>query len=168
MPTPKIVALVRACKECPQDRYYSGGVHKCELADQIIPDRTEIAPFCPLTDYPSARIAGMDQTIRLLREPNKYALVHAVLSHIATKLGATLTERGMSITIYPTVRREKEVPIHLRLDHLQSVSLSPGAEVRFIDDGTTFKLYPDASLPRLYELVAGEGSVDELWSEIKL
>jgi len=165
MPTPKVVQLVHKCNECPHKHYDSGGTYRCELACQAILDVTRIAPFCPLADYPSATIARMDQTIRMLREPYQYALVHAVFSHIATKLKTTLMEKSMSIKM---PLRDREDPLYLRLDHVQSISMSPGAEILFIDGDSTFKLFPDTSPPALYELTTRPGIEGELLRELKL
>lgn len=157
----KILKLIDSCGGCPQYGYYSGGQSECRLVNEIVPDKTVIAPFCPLTEFPSHMLASMDSTIRLLREPNKYGIVLAVLSHISTKLKKDADRNG-GITIE---LKNNRAPVYLRHDGITSVVPFQGA-VFFVDGGYKYKLYPDTLPPQLHVQVAREGITDELWEHL--
>lgn len=158
----KILKIVDSCGGCPNYGYDSGGRHKCKLVDEIVPDKTEVASFCPLTEFPSRMLANMNETIRLLREPNKYGIVLAVLSHISTKLKKDADRNG-GITIE---LKNNQAPVYLRHDGITSVVPFQGA-VFFVDGEHKYKLYPDTLPPQLLVQVAPEGfRTDELWEQL--
>ena len=57
MGAPRILALVRSCKECPRRLYYSGGRYECTAVEQILEPGKEhdIPDWCPLAPYPLPR-----------------------------------------------------------------------------------------------------------------
>jgi len=154
----RIVALVQSCNKCPH--CIGGNRPECDLVDEIIIDRTTIAPFCPLTMYPSGTIASMDWTIRTLREPNKYGLSLAILSHVATKLGTTLSILGsVGISL------KDGTTVYLRYDYITYLTIT---EIHFMYGGGTYKLYPDSNPPRLFEQVKREGVEEPQWHQLEL
>lgn len=158
---PKILKIIDSCGGCPQYGYYSGGQSECKLVGEIVTDKTVIAAFCPLTEFPSRMLANMDETIRLLREPNKYGIVVAVLSHISTKLKKDSDKNG-GITIE---LKNGQAPVYLRHDGITNVVPFQGA-VFFVDGEYKYKLYPDTLPPQLHVQVAHEGITDELWEQL--
>lgn len=158
--TQKILTLVSSCEQCPRYKYGTGGGYECREVGEIVRDKGELAPFCPLPDYPSAVIAKMDTTIRTLREPNKYGLVVAILSHLATKLKVNLDTHGMNI---PT----KDGDIYLFHEAITDISLQDSS-VYFISGDRKFRLLPDGDRPKLYEAIKAEGIEKELWRECTL
>ncbi|MEO6536655.1 MAG: hypothetical protein ABIT47_03090 [Candidatus Paceibacterota bacterium] len=149
MTVPKVLALVTSCGTCANYEYNSGGTHKCRLADQIVLDKSVIAPFCPLADYPSSVIAGMDRTIRCLREPNKYVFTHALLTFVATKLNLNLDADGRGILItFKDCGKEREA--YLAYDYIMEVTVSP-LIVTFISQGKRFKVLPEGTSPTIEE-----------------
>lgn len=160
---PRIVQLVNACKKCPNCGYYSGGRDKCRLIDLCIADTSVVAPFCPLPVYPAAVIAGLEQTVLALREPNKYALCHEVLKHVASKLGQPFTADGMGVEI----PLRNDITITLRMDYILATSVYPGAEIRFAWDNSTYRIFPDAN-PLQIEKRVSEPDQEELWQRVAL
>jgi hypothetical protein len=147
--THKITKIVQTCAECPYYSYYSGGASKCNMVDEVVIYRKEVAPFCPLPDYPSRTIAEMQTTIASLREPNKFGGALALLSHVATKLKLPLSANGSGITI-PFKDMKKDREIYLGIDYIREVSMRP-FEITFWWNDGTFKLSPDADPPLLRE-----------------
>jgi len=158
----KVRGLVRSCGECPDYVYYSGGKHQCRLVEETVVDKTIIAPFCPLADFPSQLLADMETTIRTLREPNKYGIVLAVLSHIATKLNENLNDRGGL-----TISLKNGDSVSLWHDYITEVSVYPWA-VHFVDGARRFKFFPDANPPELYTLVTVSVAEEQLWQKLDL
>lgn len=159
---PKILQIINSCGGCPHSGYGSGGRDDCHLVNEVIPDKAAIAPFCPLTEFPSSMIANMGETIRLLREPNKYGIVLAILSHIATKLKKGVGRNG-GITI--ELKGNRKATVYLRHDGITSVVPFQGA-VFFVDGEFKYKLYPDTLPPQLHVQVIREGITDELWQQL--
>lgn len=142
--TQKILMLLNSCGECPSYKYRSGGRYECSGIGEIVQDKNSIAPFCPLPDFPSRTLANMDVTIRTLREPNKYGLVLAILSHIATKLNLLLNSDGMV-----AIELKNGESIQLRHDGITEISTYPYA-VHFVFGDRSFKLEPDGKTPPNY------------------
>jgi len=159
----KVLGTVDSCGECPNYGYYSGGVHRCGLVDEAVLDKTTVAPFCPLPDYPSRIIAQMQTTILGLREPNKYGLGFALLTHIATKLKLDLHANGSGLTIsFKDMGKDRKV--YLGLDYIRGIEVRP-FEITFTSESGTFKLSPDTNPPLLREAADKDG---KLWSHHKL
>jgi hypothetical protein len=154
MSTPKILGQVASCGICPNYVYYSGGVHRCRLVDETVRDKEIVAPFCPLPDYPSRMISGMQATILGLREPNKYDFGIALLTHVATKLKLDLHAHGSGITILLMDERK----VYLGLDYITEVRLRP-FEITFANEEGKFKLSPDADPPVLSEAAGADGNL---------
>ena len=145
MPAPKVLALVTSCKDCSNHQY-----QECRLAGAPVIDSSVVAPFCPLPDYPSLVIAGMERTIKDLREPNKPALALALLSHIATKLKLNLEADGRGVIIrFRDGNEDREV--YVGFDYITDISLSSSAVSFLSPDRRRFKLRPDAQPPILEE-----------------
>lgn len=159
----KMLKLIASCGECPNYGYYSGGTHECRVVNEVVPDKTVIASFCPLPDFPSRQLAAQESTIRLLREPNTYGLVLAVFSHIATKLKTTVNDNG---TVAVPLKDGTVLYVHWQC--VTELSLSPGTEVHFVSDKKKYKLHPDAHPPVLYEEVTVEGHEGPLWTRVDL
>jgi hypothetical protein len=136
--TPKILKLIESCGGCPNRKYYSAGAYQCSLVDQTIADDSKVAPFCPLADFPSQRIANLDSTVRLLREPHKYGLVFAIVAHVAVKLNTTVSDRGVV-----TIALKDGTSIMLFPDHILSANPMKGGEIEFLYEGVKYKIYPD-------------------------
>lgn len=153
MPVPKILKLVQSCGECPHYRYYSGGVYQCALVGQAVREKESVAPFCPLSDFPSATIAGMESTIERLREPYRYSIGLAVLSHIATKLKVNLDPRGASLNI-PLLDGGD---LLLSFENITNIGVNTHEVHFFSSDGAEYKLLPDGDSPKLYKSKEVEG-----------
>lgn len=157
----KIVLLVSSCGECPNRGYYSGGQLQCNLVNEIIPDKNVVAPFCPLSDFPSSTIANMAATIRTLREPNKYGLNLAILSYVATKLGTLLGAN--SVVTIPLKNGES---VYLRYDSITKIDTQP-YEIHFMCDEKRLRLSL-GDKPSLSEEVIREGFDEPLWLRCEL
>lgn len=161
MPTPKIVQLVTSCGGCPNKGYYSGGASQCKLTDEIIQDMSSVAPFCPLADYPSKKLADMEATINLLREPNKRSLSMAILSYVAAKLKTTVSASG-SVEL----KLKKGESVYLMFSHLLSFESQPWSIV-FMCGDKKYRLYPEGELA-LSVAVKLEGREEEDWQTCEL
>lgn len=163
MTAPKVLGLVSHCGECPNCVYYSGGMHQCRIVEEIVRDKTIIAPFCPLADYPSSTIASMQTTVEVLREPIIYGFGVALLSHIATKLKRNLHANALGLTVvYKHLSKEHE--LYLSLDTIRGIEMRP-FEISFVNDDKLYKLAPDATVPLLRERVDDE---KDLWLHHRL
>jgi hypothetical protein len=164
--TPKILALISSCGECPKYQYYSGGQHVCSLVDQPVLDKQKVAKFCPLPDFPSETIASMEQTFERLRKPNEYSLQHAVLSYLSSKLGALFTPSGNGILINLA---EEGKTVYMDLGYVTNIDPSR-QEVNFIYDKNDYKLCVGGiSKPELYMKVKDEHpEVNGRWTRIEL
>lgn len=149
MAVPKVLGNVTSCGRCPNYLYYSGGVYRCSLVDEAVLDKSIIAPFCPLPDYPSRTIAEMQTTILGLREPLKYGFGLALMTHIATKLKLNLSVSGSGIAI-PFKDMNGDRQVYLMIDYIREVTVRP-FEVAFQSGDGIFKLSPDTNPPLLYE-----------------
>lgn len=99
----KILALVKSCNECPNKHYYSGNQHSCSQLDtptytQVISRETLekgwIASFCPLRDYPSKEIGGLEATVSALRDTNSKNLTLALFGAWASIFGGKVDQHG--------------------------------------------------------------------------
>ena len=161
---PKILKIIDSCRGCPHYGYYSGGQHQCGLVNETVADKAVIAPFCPLTEFPSRVIADMGETIRLLREQYRYGLVLAVLSHIATKLKADVSARGVL-----TIKLKDKTSVYLRHDAIMEVRPLENTVI-FAGDKGKYKLHPDACPPLLEKqfVMEGAGVKEELWQRLDI
>lgn len=157
---PKILKIVDSCGGCPQYCYYSGGQYECKLVGEIVPDKTVIASFCPLTEFPSRMLADMDATIRRLREPNKYGLVLALLSHIATKLKTNVSAHGVI-----TITLKDGTSVYLRHDAITETLPQEGTVI-FWGNDRKYKLHPDAVPPQLYGQFVRDDIPGEHWEHL--
>lgn len=165
MPTPKIVKQVSNCGECPNYGYYSGGAHRCSLVDETVLDKTRVAPFCPLPDFPSKVIAAMEHTIVGLRGGFNHVFSLYLLTYIATKLGIKLEASGRAVLRIPLLEDRE---LWLDLDQATVVNVR-NLEIRFTHEGTTFVLYPDTNPPELCEGVQAKNGGDEFyWDRLPL
>ena len=162
MSTPKVVQLVTSCGGCPNKGYYSGAASQCKLTDEIIQDMASIAPFCPLADFPSKKLADQEMTIRLLREPHKYTLASAILSHVATKLKVEVSASG-----HVELKLKKGESVYLMLSHILEITSQPWVIV-FMCGSKKYKLYPDGAKPELSVAVKLEGREEEGWQTCQL
>lgn len=105
----------------------------------------------------------MDATIRVLRDPHKYGLAIAVLSHIATKLKTVLGATNGTVTI----GLKDGTSVYVTPDHVTEIAMSPCA-VHFLSEGKHLKLYLDGSSPELSEEVQIEGVGESLWRRCDL
>lgn len=68
----KIIGLVAKCEDCPNRRYYSGGVYECVAAEAHIPPaesrRGGIPAWCPLADYPASEMSRLESENAALRQ----------------------------------------------------------------------------------------------------
>jgi hypothetical protein len=152
---PKVLGQVTSCGECPNYSYYSGGVHRCSLVEEAVLDKTIVAPFCPLPDYPSRTIAQMHITILGLREPLKYGFGLALMTHIAAKLKLDLHANGLGLTI-PFKDMGKDREVYLGVDYIRDIEVRP-FEITFTSGKSIFKLSPDSDPPLLREAADKEG-----------
>ena len=153
----KILDRITSCGECPHYVYYSGGVHNCRLVDEVVRDKSRVAPFCPLADYPSRVIADMETTITGLREPLTYGFGLALLTYVAAKLKVNVHTRGSSLVV-PLKDGRK---VGLGLDYITAIRVYP-FEISFNHGEHSYKLLPDVG--QLRESVPPkEGQEEELW-----
>ena len=119
----KILGMTDSCKECANRAYYSGRMHVCRLVDEVIhaAHEHEVAPFCPLPDYPSKTIAGQQATIFGLREPHAGSLGLMLLTHIATKLNLALEPSACGVTI-PFKDMKKDREAYLGLEYISEIA----------------------------------------------
>ena len=160
---PKMLGQVSSCGACPNYIYYSGGVYHCKLVEEAVLDKSIVAPFCPLPDYPSRIIAGMQTTILGLREPLKYGFSMALMTHIAARLKLDLHASGSGLTI-PFKDMEKAREVYLGLDYIRDIQVRP-FEVTFMSGDSLFKLSSDTDPPLLREAADKDG---KCWSHHKL
>jgi hypothetical protein len=147
-PTPKVLGMTRSCGKCPNYTYYSGGTHVCSLVDKAVLEKDEVAPFCPLPDYPSEIILDMQTTIVALREPLKYGFGMHLLTHVAAKLKRNLSSRGSGIQI-PLKHEERS--IYLGVHYITTITVNP-FEIEFHYRDGLFRLAADGDPPELREL----------------
>lgn len=159
---PKILMLISSCGGCPNYGYYSGGQYRCNLVDENVEDKTTIAAFCPLSDFPSRTLANMDMTIRLLREPNKYGLGVTLISHLATKFKTPMSRDG---AIH--IALKDGTSVYVRYDSITEVLAHQGSVV-IVNENGRFKLVPDAVPPQLFQEIKREGITDELWKKLDI
>lgn len=152
MTVPKIVTQVSFCGECPHYRYYSGGAHECEKVQQIVREKSKVAPFCPLPDFPSRVIAEMQTTIEMLREPYKFGFDLALLTHVATKLKLSIEANGRGILI-PYGQGNHA---YLGSEYITKIQVVP-CEIFFSEKLTKYRLIPDGPEPSLYKALDQEG-----------
>jgi hypothetical protein len=155
MSTPKILGMVTSCGTCPNHKYDSGGVSECVLVHEAVRDKSIVAPFCPLPDFPSRVIAGQQMTILGLREPNTYSFDFALLSHVATKLKLNVHASGLGIMLPLGDDRE----VYLNVDFITGVTIRP-FEIIFRYEEREYRLSPDAHPPLLREATNTKG---DLW-----
>lgn len=162
----KILDLVASCGKCPNYGYYSGGVHECRMTNQIVHRPGEIAPFCPLPDFPSAVIAGLDMTIKRLMEPYSLTLPCALLSHVSAKLGLAFDSRGSTVMI--PLEGGEQIPV--TFDSIVEVKMGFGAEIHFLGNNREkYVLYPDATPPALRQELDTTGPNGEaLFRDLRL
>lgn len=156
----KILGMTDSCKECANRAYYSGRMHVCRLVDEVIhaAHEHEVAPFCPLPDYPSKTIAGQQATIFGLREPHAGSLGLMLLTHIATKLNLALEPSACGVTI-PFKDMKKDREAYLGLEYISEIAPWHYA-ITFRWGDRIFRLHPDADPPVLEEARDAHG---ELW-----
>jgi hypothetical protein len=160
---PKILGQVTSCGVCPHRTYYSGSIHRCALVDEDIINDSVVAPFCPLPDYPSDKLAQMQKTIEALREPLKYSFGMAVLTHIAAKLKLNLSAKNAGITI-PFKDGTQDRKVFLEIGCVTGIDART-SEVTFTNDGKVFKLNIDGREPLLREAQDEKGM---LWHHHRL
>ena len=139
--------MVRCCGECPNYQYYSGGSHICTLVDQFVRNKEQIAPFCPLSDYPSKIIADLSETVRLAQGAQKINFSAVMMSYIASYLKLNVEASGRGIVI--PFGDDKEVT--LDFSWITEVSVDRGFIVKFSDNGKAFELIIDTQNPVLKE-----------------
>jgi hypothetical protein len=138
-------------------------MHQCRIVEEIVRDKTIIASFCPLADYPSSTISSMQTTVDVLREPIIYGFGVALLSHVGTKLKRNLHANALGLTVvYKYLSKEHE--LYLSLDTIRGIDMRP-FEISFVNDDRLYKLAPDASPPLLRERVDDE---KDLWLHHRL
>lgn len=152
--TVKITATTQSCDKCPYKRYRTAGRYECSKVEQDILDLTQIAPFCPLGDFPARIIAGMEQTIVRLREPYSHSLLLANLNHVATKLNLDLKPDGGGIDI-PCQNGKTELVVCFDIRNIIEFDIRSHG-FTFVSGSETYRLMPDADPPRLDLLLQGE------------
>lgn len=152
---PKVLGLVSSCGECPNCDYNSGGASQCRLIGERIRDKTIVAPFCPLPDYPSRSIAEMEITIVGLRKQFALGFGLTLMTHIATKLKLNMHTNGSGLRI-PFRDMGKDREAFLELSCICHIGIQPFA-VTFLDGNKKFKLLPDTKPSLLYEATEREG-----------
>lgn len=119
---PKILALVSSCKGCDHRKYDSGNRYNCDLVDEQIIDESCVAPFCPLTDFPSNQIAKLERTVQALQQSNDFGFYWAVMAFVVKKSGRTLSADGR----YITFNQKEGDPVYLINDHIIEIDLQQG------------------------------------------
>jgi hypothetical protein len=152
---PKVVDTVTSCSHCPHYSYDSGNVNRCSLVGEVVRDKTIVAPFCPLPDYPSRLIAEMQMTIAGLRDPLKYSFGLTLLTYVANRLKLNLHANGSGIII-PFKDMKKDREAYLGLDLIRGIELRP-FEITFLSSDGDFKLAPDGDPPLLREAADKDG-----------
>lgn len=145
---PKVIGLTTSCGACPNYQYYSGGRHQCALVGEIVRDKSAVAPFCPLPDFPSHALAQMEQTIRSLRDPYANAFGLTLMTHVAAKLKLNLNPDGMSLTI-PFKDGAKSRQVEFCFAEVRELKVFP-FELVFERGEEVFRLLPDENSPALY------------------
>lgn len=159
MSTPKVLDLVRSCGECPHYHYYSGGSYECKLVGQIVRDKSDIAPFCPLAEYPSKKLADLSFTLEKMQANDTTSFLVKLFMHIASRLKLSVSADYMKLDI----PYGNDQVITLRPDAIRGVKVLFGLEVEFVGDDNkkTFVLHLDIKDPVLiekeYYLKTGEG-----------
>ncbi len=158
----KVLQIIESCNGCPNRRYSSGGAYDCTLLDERIPEEVVIAPFCPLTDYPSRIIAEMATTIHLLRKQNTTSFTLGILSLIATKLELNVRSDYLGIDI----PLQDGTVVHLSGYDFEC-DLIGLQVVQFNYNGTKYQLHLNQE-PSLHKAVRTGEDLEEHWQECKL
>jgi hypothetical protein len=156
MSAPKVLGQVTSCGECPNYVYYSGGQHRCRLVDETVLDKSIVAPFCPLPDYPSRAIADMQTTILGLRAAEHRGFQLMLLTYVANRLKVNVPAHARGLMV-PLKDRE----VYMGLDRISEVKVWP-LEISFSQGKNMFILSPDSSPPLLREKVLQAVDGDEL------
>ena len=161
----RITGMTRSCRECANRAHYSGGAHVCRLVDEIIHPQYEheVAPFCPLPEYPSRAIAGMQATIRAMQSAQERDLGLALLAHIAAKLKLALDPGARGIAI-PFKDKKEDCEAYLGLEYVTEIAPWHYA-ITFRSGDRIFRLHPDSDPPLLEEARDAHG---ELWTHHSL
>jgi hypothetical protein len=149
MSGPKVLPLITSCGGCPNYQYDSGSRYECALTAEIVLNKSVVAPFCPLADYPSHVIAAMEQTIHILREPFNSVFIVTLLGYVAAKLKLNVEPNGCGILI-PFKDRGEDRRVYMAFDCITELAPAP-LKVTFLADGKKFMLSPDGEQPILQE-----------------
>lgn len=144
MTVPKILGTVTSCGICPKRTD-----DRCSLVDARIIDRDIVAPFCPLTDYPSRVIADQQAMIESLRRPHKWSMSLAIITHVAAKLGRVVNSERVTTLNIPYRRGSEECELCLDFEYITDIDLRGGFGIIFRYREDIFKLYPDNHPPQL-------------------
>lgn len=90
----KIAKTTSSCRSCPFQSYYSGRAYKCNKTDENILDMDKVAAFCPLPDFPSAKLAEQEINILALRNGFEKNPIIALFTSICVKCNLSLSTRG--------------------------------------------------------------------------
>lgn len=167
--TLKMLQLIRNCGECPNYGYYSGGAYECSLVNQVVRDKSRIASFCPLADFPSQKLADQAATIDAMREPYQHSFCITTIMHVAHKLKVDMHANRCGITI-PFKDGATDREVYLCADYITKLEAYPGCVIEFIAaDNKKYKLFPDAKPPELHEATRNPlDANDELWRRYDL
>lgn len=158
MSAPKIVGMTKSCGDCPNRQ-----ATRCLLVDGEILDRDIVAPFCPLPDYPARRIADQQATIMHMRDPHKWGVNLAVITHIAAKLGRNVNANRVTTVTIPYRRGKDEFELLLLdFEYITGVDVFGGFGIMFRYGEDIFKLNADSTPPAL-SLQSKENP--ELWEQ---
>ncbi len=144
MSVPKILGTTNSCGGCPKR-----DGDRCSLVDTRILDKDIVAPFCPLPDYPSGVIADQQAMIMHMRDPHKWGVSLAVITHIAAKLGRNVNANRVTTVTIPYRRGKEEFELLLDFEYITAVDVLGGFGIVFQYREDTFKLRADSTPPAL-------------------
>lgn len=144
MSVPKIIGMTKSCGSCPNRQ----ATH-CLLVGGEILDKDIIAPFCPLSDYPARRIADQQAMILSLRDPHKWGVNLALMTHVAAKLGQNVNANRMTTVTIPYKRGTEEFELLLDFEYITAIDVLGGFGIVFRYREDTFKLNADSTPPTL-------------------
>lgn len=159
MTVPKIVTMVTSCMECPKR---NGDT--CRMVDTAIPDKKQVAPFCPLPDHPAPVIAGLLFSLEGAREPHKWGFGYALVNHVAAKLKLCLNPTGMTSVTIPYKDGGEDRTVCLAFDRVRFPE-EWSSTISFIDQGREYHLNIDA-VPPLLRIKSETG--ENLWRSLNL
>jgi hypothetical protein len=134
------------------------------MVDTEIPDKRQVAPFCPLPDHPAPVIAGLLFSLEGARAPHQYGLGYALVNHVAAKLKLSLNPSRMTSVTIPYKDGGEDRTVCIAFDNVRFPEDWSSA-ISFTDQGREYRLIIDA-VPPILRIKSEAG--EDLWRSLNL